>query len=89
MAANNYFSHTDLKGGNQTDRMVAAGYTDWQRTGENIAAYQKTPQEVMTAWMNSPGHRANILNCAYKDFGAGVASRGSDLYWTQDFGTLH
>ncbi len=88
MASNNYFSHTDLKGGGPSDRIAAAGYKPWRMNGENIAAGQRSPQEVMTGWMNSPGHRANILNCSYKDFGAGVAMRGSEPYWTQDFGTL-
>ncbi|HEX3026333.1 MAG TPA: CAP domain-containing protein, partial [Clostridia bacterium] len=54
--------------------------------GENIAMGQPTPQAVMTAWMNSPGHRSNILSATYNQIGVGVAknSRGQ-LYWTQMF----
>ena len=71
------------------DRMTAAGYR-YSTAAENIAAGQRTPQDVMTAWMNSPGHRANILNCALKQIGVGYATGSSSqygAYWTQDFGT--
>jgi uncharacterized protein YkwD len=57
-------------------------------TGENIASGQRNPADVMKAWMNSPGHRANILRCGYRNIGVGVAFRGSTPIWTQDFGTL-
>ncbi|GAA3345680.1 hypothetical protein GCM10020358_53660 [Amorphoplanes nipponensis] len=87
MATGNFFSHTDPQGRSSAQRVLDAGY-NWQRTGENIAAGQRTPAEVMTAWMNSSGHRANILNCAFKDLGVGVATRGGTTFWTQDFGTL-
>ena len=86
MAAHNYFSHTDLQGHSPSQRVDAVGYS-WRMTGENIAAGQADPQTVMTAWMNSPGHRANILNCGYKDLGVGVAMQGNTPFWTQDFGT--
>ena len=71
------------------DRMTAAGYR-YSTAAENIAAGQRTPQDVMTAWMNSPGHRANILNCALRQIGVGYATGSSSqygVYWTQDFGT--
>jgi uncharacterized protein YkwD len=54
--------------------------------GENIAYGQRTPEEVMNAWMNSSGHRANILNPSYNQIGVGVAkSANGTFYWTQEF----
>ena len=55
---------------------------------ENIAAGQPNPVEVMKAWMKSPGHRANILSCAFRNVGVGIALDGRRPVWTQDFGTL-
>jgi uncharacterized protein YkwD len=89
MATNNYFDHNSQDGRTPFDRMTAAGYR-YSTAAENIAAGQRTPQDVMTAWMNSPGHRANILNCALKQIGVGYATGSSSqygAYWTQDFGT--
>jgi uncharacterized protein YkwD len=87
MATNHYFDHNSQNGDTPWDRMNAAGYTGWTLAGENIAEGQKTPQDVMDAWMNSEGHRANILNCAFNDIGVGYAvSDDGDPYWTQDFG---
>ena len=82
MAANNYFEHRDFAA-----RISAQGYA-WSAAGENIAKGQRDPAAVMSSWMASPGHRANILNCGYKHLGVGLAvdSDGSKL-WTQDFGT--
>jgi len=73
-----------------SDRLAACGYpiglVGW---GENIAYGYSTPTAVMTAWLNSPGHRANIENASYRAIGVGVARSSSGLYyWTQDFGTL-
>jgi uncharacterized protein YkwD len=88
MAANNYFSHTSLDGRAFVDRIEDAGYW-WNAAGENIAAGYSTPQAVMNGWMNSAGHRQNILNSAYCDLGVGYAydqSSAYDHYWTQDFG---
>ena len=88
MAANNYFSHTSLDGRTFVDRIEDAGYP-WSAAGENIAAGYSTPQAVVTAWMNSAGHRQNILSSAYCDLGVGYAYNRSstyDHYWTQDFG---
>lgn len=76
------FSHTGANGSSFVDRMKAAGYAN--PGGENIAYGQKDAQAVMTAWMNSPGHRANILNCNFTRIGVGVA--GTRNYWVQDFG---
>ena len=88
MATKGYFDHTSPDGRSPFDRMRAAGYRG-NLMGENIAAGQRTAAAVETAWMNSPGHRANILNCGYKVIGIGVATRSSSpygIYWTQDFG---
>ena len=88
MATNNYFDHNSQDGRTPFDRMTAAGYR-YSTAAENIAAGQRTPQDVMTAWMNSPGHRANIMNCDAKAIGVGMA-RSSDgtPYWTQMFGSV-
>ncbi|MCH0560322.1 sigma-70 family RNA polymerase sigma factor [Streptomyces sp. MUM 16J] len=85
MAARNFFDHTNPDGAGPGDRITAAGY-HWSTYGENIARGQQTPQSVMDAWMNSPGHRANILNCAFKDIGVGVHKASGGPWWTQDFG---
>ncbi len=88
MARNDYFSHDTQTGTSPFQRMTAAGYP-FATAGENIAAGQRTPATVMTAWMNSPEHRANIVNCAFTEIGVGYAtSAGSRYltYWTQDFG---
>jgi uncharacterized protein YkwD len=88
MATNNYFSHDSQDGRSPFDRMTAGGYR-YSTAAENIAAGQRTPQDVMTAWMNSAGHKANILNCALKEIGVGYATGSGSYgaYWTQDFGT--
>jgi uncharacterized protein YkwD len=87
MAARNYFSHTTPEGVDFATRITAAGYA-WRGAGENIAKGYRTPEAVMTGWMNSAGHKANILNCSFRDLGVGVAAdAGGTLLWTQDFGT--
>ena len=87
MAVRRYFDHNSPDGRSPFDRMTAAGY-QFRAAAENIAAGQRTPQEVVTAWMNSAGHRANILNCGLTQIGVGYATGGSyGSYWTQDFGT--
>jgi uncharacterized protein YkwD len=87
MAARNYFSHTTPEGVDFVTRINNTGYR-WSGAGENIAKGQRTPADVMNAWMNSAGHKANILNCGFKDLGVGVAADSSGtLLWTQDFGT--
>jgi len=71
------------------DRVLTCGYSPNAGAGENIAYGYQSPDAVMTAWMNSPGHRANILNGSYRVIGIGVAAAANGLlYWTQDFGTL-
>src|SRR5262249_51410876 len=72
MVARNYFSHTTPDGVTFDRRITAAGYK-WSLVGENIAAGQPDPTSVMRAWMYSPGHRANILNCRFRQIGIGVA----------------
>jgi uncharacterized protein YkwD len=85
MAARGYFSHTTPEGVEFSTRITSAGYR-WSGAGENIAKGQRTPADVMTSWMNSAGHKANILNCGFKNIGVGVAADATgSLVWTQDF----
>lgn len=85
MAAKNYFSHTSPDGRSPGDRISAAGYR-WRTYGENIARGQQTPARVMAGWMGSAGHRANILNCDFKELGVGVHDVPGGPWWTQAFG---
>ncbi|MET7986916.1 sigma-70 family RNA polymerase sigma factor [Streptomyces sp. NPDC005281] len=85
MAARDFFDHTNPDGVDPGKRITAAGYR-WSTYGENIAMGQQTPQSVMDSWMNSPGHRANILNCSFKNIGVGVHKGSGGPWWTQDFG---
>ena len=85
MARRGFFDHTNPDGKDPGDRITAAGYR-WSTYGENIAKGQPTPASVMKSWMNSPGHRANILNCKFAEIGVGVVKSGGP-YWTQVFGT--
>ena len=80
MAKNNYFSHTNLKGQSPFDRLKSAGIS-YSYAGENIASGQTTPEAVVNAWMNSEGHRKNILNSNFNKIGIGYYNR----YWTQVF----
>lgn len=85
MAANKYFSHTSPTYGTAFDMMKNYGVS-YITAGENIAMGQKTPEAVMEGWMNSPGHRANILNSAYTGIGVGYAeSSEGATYWVQIF----
>ncbi|MFI0191912.1 sigma-70 family RNA polymerase sigma factor [Streptomyces sp. NPDC017082] len=85
MAARDFFDHTNPDGAGPGERVTAAGYR-WSTYGENIARGQQDPRAVMDSWMNSPGHRANILNCAFQDIGVGVHHGSGGPWWTQDFG---
>ena len=87
MAQNGYFSHTGLNGSQFWDRAEAAGY-DGFAAGENIAAGQATAAEVVAGWMESPGHRDNILTCSHTEVGVGhyYSDQGYRHYWTQLFG---
>jgi uncharacterized YkwD family protein len=82
MQQNHYFSHTSPTYGSPFDMMRDFGIT-YKTAGENIAQGQRTPQEVVTAWMNSPGHRANILNKQFTHIGVGFEQAGN--HWTQMF----
>ncbi len=86
-AATNVMSHTGSDGSDIGTRADRAGYIGWTNLGENVAYGYTSVDDVMTAWMNSPGHRANILDPAFHDVGlAEVASSSGVEYWTQDFG---
>ncbi|POX39854.1 SCP-like extracellular, partial [Streptomyces sp. Ru73] len=84
MARRDFFAHTDPDGATPWDRAKTAGITGLG--GENIARGQATPEAVMDAWMKSPGHRANILNCEYRTLGVGLHQSPGGPWWTQDFG---
>lgn len=85
MAANNYFDHHSPTYGSPFDMMNHFGI-HYSYAGENIAAGQRTPEEVVQAWMESPGHRANILNENFTQIGVGFIKGGSyQYYWTQMF----
>lgn len=85
MAARGFFAHNNPDGLTPFDRMAAAGIT-YTTAGENIAAGYADANAVMNGWMNSPGHKANILNTSYTEIGIGVKQGGSfGTYWTQNF----
>ena len=91
MAQQDYFSHLSLDGRQFNQRITAAGYP-YSTGGENIACGYSTPQAVMNGWMNSSGHRANILNASFCDIGVGYAFESASsyrYYWTQDLGRDH
>lgn len=82
MKDNGYFSHTSPTYGSPFQMMKSFGIR-YKSAGENIAKGQTTPEAVVNAWMNSSGHRANILSSSFTHIGVGYASGGS--YWTQMF----
>jgi uncharacterized protein YkwD/V8-like Glu-specific endopeptidase len=85
MCDNRFFSHTNLEGQSPFERMRAAGLS-FRAAGENIAAGQRSASSVHQGWMNSPGHRSNMLNGVFSQVGIGfVKCRGSRLptYWTE------
>jgi uncharacterized protein YkwD len=90
MAQKHYFNHKQPDGTVPADRATAAGYR-WLRVGENIASGQRTPEEAVASWLDSPGHCANIMNPAFTEMGAAYAinprNRNRTAYWTQVFGT--
>lgn len=88
MAERGFFNHNNPDGKSPFDRMKDAGIS-YFAAAENIAAGQATPEKAMEAWMNSDGHRANILNPKLKELGVGVAHGGKyGIYWTQNFAAL-
>lgn len=88
MANRNFFDHTNPDGKSPFDRIRGAGIT-YSIAAENIAAGQSTPEAAVAAWMNSEGHRANILRDSLTEIGIGlyVSNSGYGYYWTQDFRT--
>ncbi|MFF4368849.1 CAP domain-containing protein [Streptomyces sp. NPDC001594] len=84
MAVRGFFDHTDPDGNTPWQRAQNAGITGMG--GENIARGQGDAKTVMESWMNSPGHRANILNCEFRTLGVGVYFGAGGPWWTQDFG---
>jgi uncharacterized protein YkwD len=86
-AAHNRMSHDGSDGSSPWQRAERAGYDN--AIGENVAAGYGSAAAVMDGWMNSPGHRNNIMNCDAEAIGVGVASSsGGTLYWTQMFGSV-
>lgn len=85
MVEKNYFSHVSPTYGSPFKMITDFGLT-YSSAGENIAMGQKTPAAVMKGWMNSSGHRANILNSTYTEIGVGLAvNKNGQNYWTQMF----
>jgi uncharacterized protein YkwD len=92
MALEDFFSHKSPNGSNASDRAQAEGYPS-TFVGENIAAGRSNPEDAVKGWMNSEGHRKNILNPNYKEIGVGYYFLANDTgnvnykhYWTQCFG---
>ncbi len=84
MAVSRRMSHTGSDGSTMRSRIDDTQYR-WSTIGENVAMGQPTAAAVMTAWMNSPGHRQNILNPAFTELGVGYATGAGRPYWTQVF----
>lgn len=85
MRDNNYFSHQSARYGSPFEMLQSFG-VHYSSAGENIAAGQKSAQQVMNDWMNSSGHRANILNKNYTELGVGYVEGGAyGTYWVQLF----
>ena len=95
MARQHFFNHNDPDGTTPGQRIRDTGYI-FQMMGENIEAGTDTAEEAVKVWMNSPGHRANILTCAYKETGLALVDAQQDVpmngqaqpyeyYWTQEF----
>ncbi|MFG6118833.1 MULTISPECIES: CAP domain-containing protein [Thalassobacillus] len=82
MATNGYFSHNSPTHGSPFDMMKAYGI-DYRTAGENIAKGQRSPEEVVNGWMNSEGHRKNIMNPNFTHIGVGYVENGN--VWTQMF----
>lgn len=89
MVASNVFSHTGSDGSSAGQRATAAGYV-WRSLAENIAAGQGSVATVMSSWMASPGHCANIMRTSYQDIGVACVSGGVGntyrSYWTMSLG---
>lgn len=84
MAENNYFSHTSLDGRNAGQRITDEGYR-WRSYGENIAAGQRSVNEVMSGWLSSPGHCQNIMRPGFVEVGVSCVQKSGTAYgryWT-------
>lgn len=93
MALQDFFAHNGIDGSTPFTRIRATGY-NYSTAAENIAAGQSTPEAVVQGWINSPGHRANMLNAQLREIGVGYYHLANDTgnvnyrhYWTQNFGT--
>ncbi|MEM8532861.1 MAG: CAP domain-containing protein [Chloroflexota bacterium] len=89
MMQNGFFSHTGSDGSSVGNRVKEMGYS-YRRIAENIARGYRSPEAVMEGWMNSSGHRANILNCSLREIGVGYTADDGSRYgpmWTQNFAT--
>ncbi|MFV2179654.1 sigma-70 family RNA polymerase sigma factor [Actinomadura sp. LOL_016] len=86
MAARRVLDHRGAGGADPGDRITAAGFR-WSAYGENIAQGQPTPARVVSSWMGSQGHRANIVNCGFSRIGVAVARGPGGPWWTQVFAT--
>jgi uncharacterized protein YkwD len=87
MATYNYFSHTGRDGSTFVQRAARAGYSG--ASAENIAWGYRGAEAVVSGWMNSAGHRQNILTCSHKVVGVGVAKKADGTpYYTQMFGRI-
>lgn len=85
MASNDFMSHTGSDGSTAAQRITREGY-EWSAIGENVAAGQASPQEVMQSWLSSPGHCANIMDPSFVHMGIARAQGGSyGVYWAQTF----
>lgn len=84
MADKNYFSHTSPTYGSPFDMMKQFGIK-YTAAGENIAKGYASAEDVMKGWMNSEGHRANILSSKFGTLGVGYVNKGGTTYWTQMF----
>lgn len=89
MAKNNYFDHRDSLGRVAGQRIVANGYEHYRAIAENLAAGQSSPKEAITAWLESPGHKANLLSPYFREVGVGFLNAPGttyETYWVQEFG---
>lgn len=89
LANNDLVSHTGSDGSTMQSRNEDAGYVGWRWLGENVAGGQSTPDEVFKAWMNSEGHRQNILSPEAQEIGVGYSYKANTKtkhFWVQEFG---
>ncbi|WP_406208943.1 sigma-70 family RNA polymerase sigma factor [Kitasatospora sp. NBC_01560] len=85
MVARSFFDHVNPDGARADARLTAAGYR-WSQWGENLDRGPAAPATVFSRWMDGGIHQSNMLDCAFKDVGIGVATGPAGLYWTQDLG---